>query len=304
VVGQKIALTASLPAGATLDSQPWLVTGTTVGGYVLSPNVPRASGPTAKVIEVDLAHETTTFYWIVPGDFLVTLSCTLANGQSALVEAFFDVSGPTSANVSTQMAAMANIGYKGSIPYLVLGNPTSTPPMQGITFTASANIPFTVAGQFLWAQLVDDSHALEESGNLQRTGTTAAGGELDNTFPYVSQGVPNDTVFDSPNWRLPSPSQDPYTHIIFSFSARMFLMWESTLPSSCDQTGLCTFIPVPLGFTSWNFSATADLGLFGWQASAESGGNPIFQLSNGYPIWSSVAHNGDLSCVLPQPSPR
>jgi hypothetical protein len=162
LVGLRIGLTAQLPPGATLAAgAPWSLAlfdkqrqeytpiapdGSTIGAFVITLPSPRPvpfSRPglsprisTGKVIQTDFTQASTTFYWVVPGTYQVTLSCTLSNGQSASAQATFEVDGPRSAAIKTYQGQVAILDQTGTITsfsqpsnqaFLSFGNPNTVP---------------------------------------------------------------------------------------------------------------------------------------------------------------------------------
>ena len=274
VVGQKIALTASLPTGAVLSpGQSWMVQGTTVGGFVVS--FGRTS--TGKVTEPDFTNASTIFYWTTPGTYQVTLSCTLSNGQTEMVHALFAVDGPTSPSVMTSLGTVliSNI-------LLGFGNPAG---VQGITFTSYVtHLPPSTDGAPLWVQLVDQLSIISTDFLGVQQSCLVSGGVLDTRYP--AQIGPDES--DSPG--IVGLLQPLYAEVDFTFMARMYLMWDPLLPTGCTTGRDCTSIPVPLGFTSWGFSAVAQQGLTHEWSSSGSGSASNFEAGTTYPEWNKVVH--------------
>jgi hypothetical protein len=279
VVGQRIMLTASLPTGAALAAgQPWSIEGTTVGGFVVSPSPDDPE--TGQTTKADFTQISTAFYWVAPGTYQVTLLHTINNSQSASVQATFNVAGPTSPYVSTQLGQVMLLGTT-----LSFGNPDTVD--AGIVFTPSANLSSTSGGMFQWVQLLDNDFAtITDTSGFQLVCTDVSGGELDNSYPYHLDPPLAGTVgvtSDSPEQPLPSA---PYISENYTFMATMYLMWNPMLPSS---------IPVPLGMIKWQFEATAqeDTATKIWAASG-FGTTSGFQAATSYPEWTSVYLNSTL----------
>lgn len=313
VVGQQIVLTASLPDGATL--LPWTVPSPTVGGFVVIPPAPfRNEGVATHAgsghsIAADFTQTQVTFFWIVPDTYKVTLSCTLANGQTASVQATFVVDGPTLPNVTSQLGSVtvyvATNFFGLPMAYILsFGDDNGHP---GIAFTASANLPTVNSGKFEWVQLIDQAQVIETDGlGFQKTcidvSGAALGGVLDKTYPYQLPPFPRDTGLtenDTPQYELPQP---PFIEMSYTFNARMFLMWNSTLPAS---------ISVPLGFTSWGFFATGRLDQLTHVWVPSGAEIPVtFQPITDYPKWNAVLANEIQPCfirgvpILPPKRPR
>jgi hypothetical protein len=273
VVGQQIALTASLPVGATLGSQPWtgIASGMAVGGYVIA-----SDDSTAHVVPLNLTTASTMFYWVLPGTFQVTFSCLLSNGQSTSVQATFYVNGPTAPVVKPTMSTVQvdnnMLGWSGT---------------NGILFDGSQTLPPSVPGTFQWVQVLDESTEVDTLGLIQKTCPEVQGVELDGGIPYPasSDGLKTD---DSPGRPLPRIFS-VFLEIDVMFSARMFFMWKSNMPSNCDANGLCTFILVPLGHVSWGYSADVQLINHQWQKVSESE-NATFYAGTDYPEWSGIVY--------------
>ena len=262
----------------------------TVGGY-------SADNSSAHVLPLSLTTASTTFYWVVPGTFQVTLSCLLSNGQSASAQTTFSVSGPTSPAVTPQLGLVQITENTRSIWRLHIteyrlsfGNgyvDPAVPSITGIIFRASANLPPGDTGTFRWVQLLDEAKAVETTlWGSQTTCTDVSGGELDNSYPYSPDGPATD---DSPSW----PLSGLETEVDYAFKARMFLLWLSALPAS---------IPVPLGYTAWGFSGIAhrDFSLVEWDATGTRNASP-FQEGVVYPEWTKVVENREPPCNIVTP---
>jgi hypothetical protein len=300
VVGQRIALTASLPAGATLAAgQPWTVLGTTIGGFVVT-TVPRSPlRGTGQAINPDFTQASTVFYWVDPGTFPVTLSCTLANGQSAQAQVTFDVAPPPSASVSSSVGTVSiDPGViDGVLEDNILHLYRSHDPqcdLCGIVFTAT---PTIASGAYVWVQLIDEDLLLATTrrGDQLECEDTM-GGELDNEYPYRGL-ISNNVAWDGPETVLTAG----FSEVNQTFKARMFLMWDPTIPNGCTPGRTCTSIPIPLGYVSWQFSADAVQNVTWVVRSSDQSAKP-FQSSTGlpptltYPQWSATAENGVASC--------
>jgi hypothetical protein len=284
VVGQQISLTASLPTGATLASpQPWncligsttasCFPGTTVGGFVVSPdpNHPMMgqTNPT------DFTGASTTFYWVDPspvgGSFTITLSCTLSNGQNTTVQTNFTVSGPTMPNVVPTFGTVMILNNK-----LSFGNPVAPNP-PGIRFTASAIPSPNSAGVFQWVQLIQEDTVTELLTIGEVICRAVSGGELDGSYPYPNETI--NTTKDTPDLPLVAPPAG-FISLQRTFAATMYLMWQSTPPSS---------IRVPLGSINWTFTAVANISpsTHTWAVSPTSSWSAnAFNPSVDYPNWT------------------
>src|SRR5262249_42893505 len=101
-------------------------------------------------------------------------------------------------------------------------------------------------GTFVWIQLInkDVVVSIAKDGS-SKTCNLAVEGKLDNSYPYAY----GDSTSDSPGWPL-DPTEIRVTR---TFTARMYLLCNQTLPSRCThpdtETGqerTCTSIAVPL----------------------------------------------------------
>jgi len=264
---QQIALTG-LPTAAELEDLPLSVTvpspptwtigganGTNVGGY-------NPSTASASVAETTLTGPTLTTYWVYPGTFQVTYtSCIESQTASpALYEcptatATFEVSGPNGPNATGTMTfspfspsvSIADLDsctdsngvFWRAGPYLAYAqNYSGTPcPGQGFmeTFGISFNSPTgyqnTSGGNFVLVQLI--------GSDVVTGGCCTQPAGLDTKYPY---GLPPSN--DNPITYLPPT----ITNASRTFTANMFLMWQSTTTGS---------IPVPVGYQNWGFSGTA-----------------------------------------------
>lgn len=133
--------------------------------------------------------------------------------------------------------------------YLVFGNLTGNIPQCNSSGNASgtAGIQFSPpstqspSGTFSFAQLVrSDAITYTVSGSTSTTCPGTPG--LDGAYPY--QNKYGQLVNDAPYVKLFST----YTTESRSFVATMYLMWQSSTPSS---------IPIPLGYVDWNFSGSS-----------------------------------------------
>jgi hypothetical protein len=293
VAGQQIALTASLPPGATLAKQlwsPWSVEGLTVGGFKIAPLVlfPRAGSP----IKADFIRDSTSFYWIAPGYFQVTLSATVSNSQPILAKAAFNIDGPALPKV---IAETGHVAIEDG-PVLSFGNAEP-----GMAFKASAEVPTAVNGTFVWIQLINkDVVVLITQNGSSKTCNVAVETALDNTFPYAY----GDSTSDSPDWSFDSTD----TRMTRTFTARMYLLWNPALPSGCTlpdtdlgQEGTCTSIPVPLGYVDWEFNGGAQAKPSGkWTPfgpECSKGCSSAFRPSTEYPLWTHYISNVNLDLV-------
>ncbi|HTF63634.1 MAG TPA: hypothetical protein VK638_13115 [Edaphobacter sp.] len=272
-VGQQMALTATytLPNGASVQSQSWSVSGTTIGSYIASRNSSSANA-------ADFGNQGTTFYWLSPGMNTVTFNLTPNDGSpSVSASVNFNVEGPTSASVnsSTGTPMIQNNDL------LTFGDPFGTP---GISFSVIATDPQDFSGTYSWVQVITNSSATDTdlSGYTQHC---TYGPGLDETYPY-STGF---TANDSPNIGLDSN----HTEVTDSDAFRMYLMWT---PNTSSPT-----IPVPLGFIDWSWSGDAqrDQSIGNWLLESSSVGPHSFVPSTSFPIWGdyvSPAEGHSVSC--------
>jgi len=306
LVGQRIALSTSLPADAVpAAGQPWAVEGMTIGGFAVTPsfNDPQKGDLTS----TDFTQAATIFYWLLPGTFSVTFSYVL-NGQNASLHATFNVGGPIAPFVGTDLGSF-NIGAcpGNSLPpptvCLNLGTPPATPedpPTQaGITFSASATLPVSNPGNYQWVQLISKDSVVLVTGRGQYTCPARTG--LDSTYPYENVNP----VSDSPA----APLQSVASQETRTFSATMYLMWNPALPSGCTppqpsgEMGNCSSIMVPLGSVSWQFTGAASKPPTSNQWTLNDPSSTInaspfvpFMNEDAFPQWNSLHTMGPVAC--------
>ena len=316
VVGEQLYLTTT-PTAATLAGLPvpltfassnpitWTVTGgTNIGGYTPTP----ASFSTGNVTPMTLNAGSFTFYSVYPASDVAVTYTYCVSGQTTCpnATATFNVSGPTGGTMSfTPVAPAVTIANLNTCidpdgatwpggPYMIFATGVTGPacpgqanyPAFGINFNDPTGYENDSGGSYELVQLISSDTITGESA-----GASIAG--LDTDFPYG--GPPSS---DSPKvYLLPTA-----TSVTRTFSANMFLMWQSSTAGS---------IPVPLGYQTWGFSGTAtcsaDCGtVSNWTAANAPGttpgpvgdfvpssasqttvGNNI--LVYGYPTWTSTA---------------
>lgn len=137
----------------------------------------------------------------------------------------------------------------------------------GITFNNPTNYQNSSGGAFSLVQLI--------STDTVNGDTVIAG--LDTQYPY--KGPPSE---DNPALYLPSTVNS----VTREFTANMFLMWTSTLSGS---------IPVPLGYQTWGFVATATCNANcdttgNWTSTTSSAG-PVGGFETSSPTQTSVGNN-------------
>ncbi len=168
-------------------------------------------------------------------------------------------------------------GATGSICSLSITTP-------GITFNSPTGYSGSSGGSFIAGQLI--SHDTLTGG-----GTTYGPGVDGGGWPYGT--LPAN---DNPAIQLASTLRT----LTRSFEATMFLMWQSSTSNS---------IQVPLGYQTWQFSATASCsascgtasnwsvtsssaGLEGSFTASSSSQSSVAQntLQYGYPTWTSISY--------------
>jgi hypothetical protein len=278
----------SLPSGVTVASQSWSVGGTIVGGY-------SASSASGSATAATLNQQSTTFYWASAGNSLpVTFTLNLSNGQSPKASVTFNVAGVTSPSMGPQNYGSLTIdnltgcSQQQGGPYMVYGNISGPAPgcagqytgTPGMSFAPSGTQP-SGGGTFSFVQLInsDSRNYTSSSGNYSCSHSSG----LDTGYPYPVNNVGNAT--DAPFIPLPST----YTTASRTFNATMWLMWTpSTAPSGC--TGSACTIPVPLGYTTWQFSGSTTQSNGTWGTPSGSGSAGSLTLANGaYPTWSNIS---------------
>lgn len=275
VVGQQIALTAAydLPTNLTVQSQSWPVPGTTVGGYTASVS----SGATTAA---NFSQASTTFYWVDAGNSRnVTFNLKLSDGSTSSASVPFNVSGPTSPGMTATLnPGGVTIDSVGNNILLEFGNNSTT---FGITFTPTVTQPSGVTGTFSYIQLINSEQ--ENITDPPLTGTCTIGTGLDNNYPYPPRS--DGTAADSPATSLNST----YIEVGETFSATMYLMWNSGLPNS---------IPVPLGSMQWGYSGDAYRSStdVDWALRNPTDTSQAFVQGITYPTWSTHATNNNPQC--------
>ena len=309
LAGQQIILTACIdpdpanctaaggapgnpPAGTTITSQSWTISGTTIGGW--TPGL-----PPAPVSPLD--QGTVTFYWAapVPGAYAVTYTYYLSNNtQPGTAQAIFYVDAPIGVTETIVQSTMTVLDPPLPMPYdtlngenTILVNVGSGFP--GIEFVASAEyLPPAggglYAGTYEWAQVInsDTAKIINSRGAFTNNLLTQTQpNELDTAFPYgyFANGTPtgavkttivtNDTAMDGPSLDLP-PS---YGEAARSFKATMYLMWVPNAANGC--TGNACTVSIPLGATAWQFQGDAFNTLVQKTVQTSSG-------SITFPIWN------------------
>jgi hypothetical protein len=308
VVGQQIALTTITPATTAYDgptlTPTWTVGGTNIGGYPAS-----TSG--ASVTPTTLNQTSLTTYWPYAGTNIPVTYYYCANIQGANpvlqcslpATANFDVIGPTGGSISfTPFAPAVTIAnlttctdpsgtYPGG-PYMIYATGVtgqacpgqSNKTVDGISFNFPTGYTNDSNGIYSLVQLINSDTITGEAVSSYGTG-------LDTEYPY---GWPPSG--DSPKVYLQSTA----TSVTRTFSANMFLMWQSTTANS---------IPVPLGYQTWGFSGTATCSsncgtASNWTATTNGTPGPVGSftpssasqtqvvnttLVDGYPTWTSTS---------------
>ena len=310
VVGQQIKLTTpALPSGITATSTTWTVGGTRIANYAPT----TASASVTELADTDLQKSQATFYWVYPGSSIpVTYTyCVDIEGANPVnqcslpANAAFNVTGPTgglmsftpfapAVTISNLTACTDSNGYTwpgGPWMYYATGvTGLACPgeadyPAYGINFNTPTGYANDSGGSYLLVQLISSDTTTGES-----VGTSVAG--LDTDYPY---GEPPSA--DSPKVYLQSTA----TSVTRSFTANMFLMWQSSSANS---------IPVPLGYQTWGFSGTASCSAAcgaasSWTVTTNGTPGPIGSftpssasqtqvlnntLVDGYPTWTSPSN--------------
>lgn len=292
MIGQQIRLSPSLPPGAVpVTPEAWSIQGLTVGGFNVSPSYDDPE--TGAQVAGDFTDPSeTTFYWVTPSGtpFEATFSFTL-NGQVITLPAYFNVIGPGSVDVTTTFGRI-NIFHS----WLKLGRPTRNSEV-GINFDVGLPPP---SGTFEWVQLIEGATITDY---IPSTGSSAGTCEvttgLETSYPYGSADATSTN--DNPGAHLNPPFTTSEV-----MSARMFLMWDPTLPSPCtaaytDKDGphpsTCTSIPVPLGYVDWSWSGAAQYDAHAkpkWKIidSMSSEDKSPFQTTSSFPAWTKRITGG------------
>lgn len=253
VVGQRIALTGTLPSGATAS---WSVPGTTTGGFAPS----QGSGLTTAT---DFSHSSTVFYWVdTDTSRTVTYTVTPSSGAPISATVTFNVVGPTITSFTSPVGSV-NIQNNNKLAF---GGSLSN---IGIKFDVAGSPPTGYSGTFSWVQLITDSKTVSNR-STGSTRTCLYGPGLDSVYPYNSSST---TANDNPSVSLSS-----YVEVTDADHFTMYLMWTSSLSSS---------IPVPLGHVDWSWSGDAVLNTTTgvWSLNSSSVGTHTFVNSTSYLIW-------------------
>lgn len=301
MVGWQIALTSSvsLPACVSVSSQQWTpsssgTAGTPIGGYTTS-TPGSVQGLPANT------NSTYTFYWAYPATSVqATYQYTMAGGgssiSSSVATANFTITGPTGGSMTSTPLSKAYIANLSACTgwaagaYLIYaqgatGSQCSLNVTEfGIKFNTPTGFSNTSGGSFFAGQLV--------SHDTLTGGGTSYGPGLDAPWPFNGTFPHN----DSPLLYLNST----YRTLTRSFEATFFVMWQSSTPNS---------IPVPLGYQTWQFSATAKCSAScgsasNWSVTSSSAGlegsfvpstpsqTSVRQnsLQYGYPTWTVISY--------------
>jgi len=141
----------------------------------------------------------------------------------------------------------------------------------GMTFNPPTNYQNASGGTFSLVQLI----------STDKINTSDYGSGLDTQYPYPGS-YPASATDDSPFVNLPSTPNS----VTRTFTANMFLMWTSNIAGS---------IPVPLGYQTWGFVATATCNancdqIGNWTATTSSAG-PIGSFMTSSPTQTKVGNN-------------
>jgi streptogramin lyase len=322
VVGQKIDLTTNvskpdgmanimLPGGLSVSNNVWTAGGTTIGELNLV--LPSGATSSQSIAETTLDKPTLTAYWLYPQNNVPVAYkyCAMIPGLSTQdLGAGANCSTPATANFSVEGPSASITAYT-SLPH-AFGYWRVTPPLSGchgaqvlvfalpdpgassctpqkdaygIDFQAAgvANVP-TSGGIFFWIQLIDVDRDTFSTSRGTTYGLPRSTG-LDNTYPYSgdeseTEDAPDVTLITNPGWPI-------YTR---TFSARMYLMWKSSIDSNT--------IAVPIGYSQWSTQGSAkQASNFTWTLSAPGSTSSLYHASSGtdpfhgMPIWSSLATN-------------
>jgi hypothetical protein len=281
VMGQQMLLSVTLHPSLEIRTQSWKIedTGEYVGGFV---HTPLHGGPQPVV----LMGPTALFYWVRRGEHRkVTYTLALANGETAMAGATFDVSGPGYTRIeSDPLKVILGPGIVGKTEYMVFAG-------TGISFDASYSLEPGLLRNYTWVQLISSDRIVVKSaeGTLRCVPKSQPvaefGAGLDSSYPYDT----HNPTRDSPPTRLTEDSDE----IARSLRAKMYLLWSP---------GLSNSIAVPLGYVSLHFSGHAVRKEGNqWKLKSGSGGpdepEQVFRETRSYPLWESlVPYTGVLTC--------
>ena len=282
-MGQQIALNVTLHPGLPIRSESWTLEppGEYVGGFL---HTPLQGGPQPVVLQ----GPATMFYWVVAGERKrVTYRVTTTDGETTEARVYFDVDGPSSAEVEVpEVDVLVGQGANLKGTYMSFGG-------AGLSFRARYSLPDRLVKNFTWVQLIlQDTLLLKTKDGLMACSPKAqpaaeVGAGLDSGYPY---GTRNPAV-DNPPVELASEGKE----ISRKFRARMYLLWSS---------GLTNAIEVPLGYVGWHFAgeaARAGEASEDWRLKSGNGGvddrEHPFRQTRSYPAWNSlVPYAGVMMC--------
>lgn len=279
-------------SGVTANNQGWTIPRSYIAGYSAS----LASGTVNSTVTNNA--QSVTFYWVIAASSqTVTFSLNYGNNQNAQAQAIFNISAPSPANPTVSLPAGGQLyvntltgcaGASGG-QFLNFGNLSGAAPGCGNP-SGSAGIAFvppttsSPPGNFFFVQLVENDSVV-----YSRTGATltcTGVGGLDGAYPYQNKTA--QTVNDAPEAPLPST----FTLTQRSFSASMYLMWQSNTANS---------IPVPIGYVSWQFSGSASEPQQNstWGSPTGGGSAGSFTVAAGsayYPTWNGLNVQANQNC--------
>jgi virginiamycin B lyase len=321
-VGQQIVLTTA-PGPESGQTQSWNIGGRPVNSYTLTPGDgtvapacadPNNSNPSCnnKVItyiaDTDRLAPSVTFYWVIPGTYVVTYRYTLADGLEAKSTVTINAVGPTNVNVVNNPVGIIPQPFDNTtgalfpppaaqLWYLACGTPSASLGVvfgQGcVNLTVRAQIPSGYqGGNYQWVQVLDRDVLLLEYGiplllQLRHAKCTIgvlpaqSSPFLDNSYPFKHRTTNDAQTADVPV--VPMATND--LSIARSFRARMYVEWT---PNTTNA------IPVPLGYVSWGFDAAARKQPDGtWSLTSQPMTPNVdpFVAGNRYPSWKSVSLN-------------
>ncbi|MEO8657452.1 MAG: IPT/TIG domain-containing protein [Bryobacteraceae bacterium] len=255
-IGQKISLAATgLPAGLTLASQNWDLTGTTIGDYTVLPDSSKATTTPAATDK-----QTVVYYYTIQGSSTATYTAKAAgaNGQTGSATTSFIVVTPTykiTPDHGTTTITGNQLQYSG--PGMTL-QAVVTPP-QGFG-----------PGSIQWVQLVPSSTLSLFKSLNHAPYQTCSGSGLDTKYPATTLS----TFTDSPNLTL-----DPISNVEEQVddSYNTYLLWK---PNSDG-------IFVSIAHAVWSWAADVVSSGPGWSLKSQTAPGAVVTSTSIFPIWST-----------------
>jgi hypothetical protein len=267
VVGQQIYLSISLANGddpsTIATSIDWTVPGIVIRDFSVS-----SDHTSAQVVPLTQTEQPTiVFFWVSTGgnataSYTVQYTyCVDVNMEScATATASFVVSGPTNAAMTATPgpAELFNYSENGdpSEPTMLFGDETNP----GMTFTAQMTFSDAIpqedqSAMFVQLMNFDNFKNIGQSGVITSCTGPANAPALDSRYP-----MPNVTSMSADDVPLAGMVDDNglgYAESKRYFSATTYLMFPPPSTPCNSSLGVSCYVPVPLGYTTWNYGGDA-----------------------------------------------